>query len=308
MVPADVTRSGTPVGPFARTVFVAGACLTVGTGVGLFAVPGRTADYWAWTIKAPLSAAFFGAGYLGAAVALLLAARTREWRRVRIVAVLAFTFTSLALLETLRNLSPFAFGGGGLTELVAWIWLAVYVALPPLVLIAFVHQERAGGAAEYGIELPALIATRLLLGAAGAGVGLIGVVLLVDWGWLTARWPWPLPPLPATIVGAWFCTVAAGLLWFAVRERDWGRARIGVGPMAIPLALDLVSAARLRHGFAGGAATAVYLAGLAVVLVAIGAVAAVEERRLRAAARARATGQAGLEPATPGFGDRCSAS
>jgi len=56
-------------------VFVAGVCLTVGTGVGLFVVPGRTEHYWAWTIKAPLSAAFFGAGYLGAAVALFLAAR-----------------------------------------------------------------------------------------------------------------------------------------------------------------------------------------------------------------------------------------
>jgi hypothetical protein len=264
-------------------VFVTGVLLTAGTGVGLFAVPGRTADYWAWTIRAPLTAAFFGAGYLGASIALFIAARAREWRRVRIVAVLAFTLTSLALLETLRNLGPFAFGDGGLTEAVAWIWLAVYVALPPLVLIAFVRQERAGGAAEYGIEQPALTATRLLLGAVGAGLGLVGIALLGDWSWLATRWPWPLPPLPATIVGAWFCTVAAGLLWFAARERDWRRARIGVAPMMIPLALDLAAAVRLRHGFGGGIATAVYLGGLAVVLVAIGAVAVVEERRLRSA-------------------------
>jgi hypothetical protein len=130
--------------------------------------------------------------------------------------------------------------------------------------------------------------TRLVLGAAGAGVGLIGVALVDDWGWLTTRWPWPLPPLPATIVGAWFCTVAAALLWFALRERDWGRARIGVAPIIIPLALDLVSAARLRHDFAGGAATAVYLAGLVVLLVAIAGVTVVEERRLRSAVQAPA--------------------
>ena len=287
-VPGRGSGFWTPVGPLARGVFVAGVCLTVGTGIGLFAFPGRTADYWAWTIKAPLSAAFFGAGYLGAAVALFLAARTREWRRARIVAMLAFALTSLALLETLRDLGPFAFGEGGLTESVAWIWLAVYVALPPLVLVAFVHQERVGGAAEYGTELPALAPTRLVLGACGAGVGLVGVALLADWRWLTARWPWPLPPLPATIVGAWFCTVAAGLLWFAVREQDWSRARIGVAPMMIPLALDLVSAGRLRHGFAGGVATAVYLAGLVVLLVAIAAVTVVEERRLRSAVQAPA--------------------
>lgn len=206
--------------------------------------------------------------------------------------MLVFTLTSLALLDTLRNLGPFAFEAGGLTEAVAWIWLAVYVALPPLALIAFVHQERAGGAGEYAVELPALIATRLLLGAAGAGVGAIGVALVADWGWLTARWPWPLPPLPATIVGAWFCTVAAGLLWFALRERDWGRARIGVAPMMIPLLLDLVAAARLRHGFAGGAATAIYLTALAALLVAIAAASVVEEWRLQETASAR-------EPPTP---------
>ena len=280
-MPADRTHLATPVGSFARAVFVAGVCLTLGTGVGLFAVPGRTADYWAWTINAPLSAAFFGAGYLGAAAALLLAARAREWRRARIVAVLAFTLTSLALLETVRNLGPFAFGDGGLTEVVTWIWLVVYIALPPLVLVAFVRQELAGGAAEYEPESPALPATRLVLGGAGAAVGAIGVALLADWGWLTTRWPWPLPPLPATIVGAWFCTLASGLLWFVLRERDWSRARIGVAPIVLPLALDLVSAGRLHHGFGGGVATGVYVGGLALLLLAIAACAAVEERRLR---------------------------
>jgi hypothetical protein len=293
-VPIDSPPAATPVEPFTRAVFVAGVCLTVGTGAALFAVPDRTADYWAWTIKAPLSAAFFGAGYLGAAVALFLAACAREWRRVRIVAVLAFSLTSLALLETLRNLGPFAFGDGGLTEAVAWTWLAVYVALPLLVLVAFVRQECAGGAAEYGIDLPALAATRLVLGATGAGVGLVGILLLADWRWLANRWPWPLPSLPATILGAWFCTVAAGLLWFAVRERDWSRGWRGVAPIALPLALDLVSAIRFRDDLGGGSATGVYLAGLCVLLTAIVAATVVEERRLRVAAR---TGEAGQVPA-----------
>ena len=256
-------ESGTRVGSFARGVFVAGFCLTVGTGVGLLAAPGRTADYWAWTIKAPLTAAFFGAGYLGAALALILAARTREWRRARIVAVLAFTLTSLALLDTLRDPGPFAFGAGGLTEAVAWIWLAVYVALPPALLVAFVRQERAGGAAEYGLEHPALVASRLVLGTAGVAAAAIGIALLADVGALTDRWPWPLPSLPATVVGAWFCTVAAGLLWFALRERDWSRARIGVAPIALALVLDLASAVRFRHDLAGGASTVLYVGGCA---------------------------------------------
>lgn len=276
--------AATPVGGFARAVFTGGVCLTVGTGIGLYAIPGRTADYWAWTIGAPLSAAFFGAGYLGAAGVLALAATAGEWRRARIVAVLAFTLTSLALLETLRFLSPFAFHKGGLTEVVAWTWLAVYIALPPLLLAAFVLQERAGGAHEYVVESPPLRVTRLVLGMAGAIVAALGILLLAGWGWLSSRWAWPLPPLPAAIVGAWFCTLASGLLWFALRERDWGRGRLGVVPMLVPLALDLAAAARLHRGLAGQTATVIYLGGVSVLVVVTAGASLVEERRLRAAA------------------------
>jgi hypothetical protein len=269
------------VRPFTRGIFVLGVSLTIGTGIGLYAVPGRTADYWAWTIKAPLSAAFFGAGYLGAACTLALGARARAWRDARIVAVLALTLTSLALLETLRDLGPFAFGAGGLVELVAWVWLAVYVALPPLLLGAFVLQERTASVDEDPVELPALTATRLALGAVGAVCAVIGVLLLAPWGALTSRWPWPLPALPAMIVGAWFCTFAAGLLWFALRERAWGRARIGVVPMVVPVALDLVAAGRLHSGLGGGAATGIYVGCLVALLAVLVSAVAVEERRLR---------------------------
>lgn len=287
-MPAEHTQSGTPVGAFARAVFTVGVCVTLGTGIGLYAMPARTSDYWAWTINAPLSAAFFGSGYLGAATALFLASRASEWCRARTVAVLAFALTSLALLGTLRDLGPFAFDAGGLPEVVAWIWLTVYAVLPPLVLGAFVRQERAGGSAEYEAALSPLAATRIVLGAAGAATGAIGVGLLGDWGSLTARWPWPLPPLAASIVGAWFCTLAAALLWFVLRERDWSRARLGVGAAMIPLALDLVSAARLRDGFHGEVATGLYVCGLALLLVAVATSAVVEERRLRGAFTATA--------------------
>lgn len=269
----------TPVLAFTRGVFVLGACLTAGTGLGLFLLPGQTAHFWAWKIAAPPSAAFLGAGYIGAAVSLTLAARGREWRRTRVVVVVAATFTSLSLLTTLRNLDPFAFGEGGLTEAVAWIWLAVYVALPPLALTAFVRQERRGGSREYGTEAPALRATRLLIGGEGALLGALGIGLLADWGWLAERWPWPLPALPAQLVGAWLCTYAAGFLWFGLREREWGRVRTAVIPAAIVVALDLAAAGRLRGSFGGGSRTAVYLVVLGALLIVLGAAALLEERR-----------------------------
>ncbi len=271
----------TPVGRLTRGVFVAGAALTTGTGIALFAFPGKTAEYWAWTIKAPLTAAFFGSGYIGAATSLWLAARSRVWQRTRIVLVLAFALTSLALLATLRNLGPFAFGTGGVRATVAWVWAAVYVALPPLVLIAFLMQERRGGAREYGGDLVALAASRLALGVAGAASGVVGCALLTGSGWLASRWPWSLPPLPAAVLGAWLCTFAVGSPWFAVRERDWRRARLGALAGTITSLLDLVAAARLEHGFKGSVATALYLGGVGTLLACLLAVGYVEERRLR---------------------------
>ena len=78
---------------------------------------------------------------------LALAARARAWRE-------ALILLRMRLLSRLRRLrcsgrcaiwGPFAFGAGGLIELVAWVWLTVYVALPPLVLVAFVLQKDDDG-------------------------------------------------------------------------------------------------------------------------------------------------------------------
>jgi hypothetical protein len=266
---------------FTRVLFIAGVCLTAGTGIGLYAVPDRTPDYWAWTIKAPLSAAFFAAGYIGAAMSFALAARTHEWRQARTVLLAALTLTSLTLLATLRHLDTFALGNGGLPEAVAWTWLVVYVALPPLTLFAFVLQERAGGRWEYGAEPKALRATRVVFGASGLALGVLGVGLVAESSAFAHRWPWPLPPLPAAVLGGWLCTYAVAFTWFAFRERNWTSVRIGVLPAIVSFALDLVAVARFRGDLPADATTAVYVACLAGLLGALAATSFVEERRLR---------------------------
>jgi hypothetical protein len=125
-----------------------------------------------------------------------------------------------------------------------------------------------------------LRSTQLLLGGAAIVLGVIGFALLVDWSWLSARWPWPLTPLTAGLVGTWVLTYAVGFLWCTRRERDWRRMRIAVLPVVAALALDLVSAARLRDHFDGGAPTALYVAGIGMLIVTTVGVAYVEEGRL----------------------------
>jgi hypothetical protein len=275
---AQIAHEPTRVQGFSRLVFALGVCLTAGTGIGLFLVPDRTADFWAWTIKAPLTAAFFGVGYISAAISLALAARGGLWQRTRVVAVAAFTLTSLALLATLLERGPFAFGEGGLREGVAWIWLAVYVALPPLVLIAFVRQERLGGSDEYDVG-GALPAIRILLGCVGLVLGAVGVLLVLDWRPLADNWPWTLPSLPARVLGAWLCTYAVTLLWFALLDHEWVRVRIAVLPALVVVALNAVAAVRFHDDFRGGLATALYLVGLTVLGLSVAGAALVEGRR-----------------------------
>jgi hypothetical protein len=268
-----------PLLRYTRGVYVAGVCVATGTGVALFVAPGRTASYWAWTIRSPLTAAFFGASYIAAVVSLALAARARYWEQTRVVAVVVTTLTSLALLETLRNLDQFAFSNGGVTEVVAWVWLVIYAVFPLLAVTAFVLQERAGRARQEEREPAALWITRLSLGGAGSMLGVLGLALLVEWGWLARNWPWLLPKLPAGIVGAWLCTYAVAFLWFALSERRWSRVRLGVVPMMISLALDLIAAVRLRDDLRGGASAAVYVASLVALLALLAGATVLEERR-----------------------------
>jgi hypothetical protein len=269
----------TPVLRQTRALFVLGAVLTAGAGLALVVFPDRTADYWAWPIAAPPTAAFLGAGYFGAAVSLALAARERAWANARLIAVLALALTTVSLLVTLRDLAPFELESGGVKGVFAWTWLAVYVLLPPLALAAFVRQERAGGRGEYD-AVPARSATRFVLAALGAAGGVYAIGLLLDVSALASRWPWPLTRLTAGVVGVWLLTYGLGFLWFALREQSWQRMRIGAIGLVVTIALHLVSAVRLWDDLDGGAAAAVYVAALLALLAAI-AVAWAAEGKVR---------------------------
>jgi MFS family permease len=261
--------------PLTRAIFVLGVVLTAGTGATLWLFPDRTEDYWAWTIGAAPSAAFFGAGYLGAAVALALAAREQAWQPVRLVVVLALALTSLALLVTLLHPDPFAFEDGR-TQPVAWIWIVVYAALPPLLLLTLHRQERAGGAQEYGGARVAG-ATRAGACVAGVALGALGLAYLLGWDTSQSWWPWPLTPLTAAVLGAWLLTFAVGFLWFALRDPSWPRSRIALAALGVTAALDLGAALRLWDDLDGAAA--VYVGVLVAMLAGIVVVARVESRR-----------------------------
>lgn len=237
--------AGTPVLGYLKTFLALQLLLLVGTGVTLTFLADETEDYFAWTIKAPVTAAFLGVGYWAGTLGVLLALRRQRWDEVRAVAITALVFTSWNILPTLWYFDQFHFDADGtIARIDAWAWLVFYVVDPPLFLAAIVHHERAGGRREYAVSRPLL--PWVQGGVVGLGATLVGVGLSVWPLGLEELWPWPLPPLSAGAVAGWLVAIGVGLLWCGVRERDWRRVRIVFAMYGLFAALQLVTAVRFR--------------------------------------------------------------
>jgi hypothetical protein len=276
-----VAGSDLPLAWYGRALVIVGLAVTVGTGAGLFLAPASAGESFAWTIRVAPTAAFIGAGYLaGAALGLALVLRDGSWPRSRIVLVTAFTLVTTNLIATLRFADDFHLASGSARQVAtAWIWLVVYVALPPAVLAVFVAHERRGGRATWVVEAPLRTTVKIAFAATAIVLGVVGLWLfLVPEGALAQRWPWHLTPVSAAIVGTWPLTFAVTFAW-ALVERDWRRVRIAVVPGIAIAACDLFSAARLSGDLTGSTTSIVlYVAGL-LALMAVLAGAAVVQRR-----------------------------
>jgi predicted outer membrane lipoprotein len=134
-----------PLLPITRFSFQLGILLATVAGIQLYVLSTRTADFFAWTIGVPLTAAFLGAFFWANTPGFGIALRVGEWPKVRILIVATLALTVLMAITTLRHLDILHLDEGGfLARLAAWSWLVVYVGLPWLLLASFVRQERVG--------------------------------------------------------------------------------------------------------------------------------------------------------------------
>ena len=217
----EVRVSPTLVLPLTRLWFLLDVLLVAVAGLQLYLLSTRTADFFAWTIRAPLTAAFMGAGYWASLPYLFLALRMREWQRVRLLVVLTFVVAVFMLFITLRDLGSFHLNTGAASARgAAWAWLAIYIVTPWVVLAVFLLQERAGGAREYAVLQPLLLWVRILFLLQAAVFTVLGLGLMLTPARFDDVWPWPVPRLPAGAVGAWLLAIAAGA-WWVLREGDW---------------------------------------------------------------------------------------
>jgi hypothetical protein len=226
-----------------RRFFYVASVLVFAAGVPLFLGSTQTARYFAWTIKSPLTAAFLGANYWAAIVLEVLAARQRVWARVRVAFVPVLVFTVVTLVVTLVHLDRFHLHGGAfVTRLSTWLWLAIYIVVPPAMIVLGARQLRVSGTdPARSHRFPAFFG-RAVAGQAVVLTGL-GAALLIAPVSTASIWPWALTPLTGRAVGAWLFGMGLGAAQ-AAREDDFERARIAFFAFGVAVLLQLVALAR----------------------------------------------------------------
>ena len=259
-----------------RAVLVPFVVLATGAVLALYARPADTDDFFAWTIAPPFTAALLGAAYGGTLVFFGLSLRERAWSDVRLAVTAPLTLSSAMLAATLLHLDKFHLDDGGVPAVVAWIWLVVYVIVPPALLAILVLGSRGPGEdPERVVRLPvAMRVVLVLMGVAGIGTG------MTLFGWpsdLAEHWPWAITPLTGRAVAAWLLGLGVAALHAAV-EDDLRRIRSGLAALATMGGLGLIACARYADDLEGGLGTGVLVAVLTLLLV-LGCVAVVLERR-----------------------------
>ena len=230
------------IGGMRALLYVGGGFVLV-AGLQLWVFAEHTDAIFAWTIRSPLTAAYLGSFYWAAAVLALLSARERTWARARLGVPGVLAFVWLTLLATVLHLEPFHLDAPDLAAQAAgWVWLAVYVAEPPLLLWAFVAQLRtAGGDPPRPHPLPR--SYRAALAVQAAILLALGAELFVAPGTVGEAWPWGLTELTARAIAAWLIALA-GLLAAVWWENERSRIRLGLALLLTLVPLQALALAR----------------------------------------------------------------
>ena len=229
-------------------------------------VLGEHTDQWfAWTIRPPLTAAFLGGGYGAGLLLVLLALRTHAWAHARVPVITVLIFTALTLAATLLHTDRFHFGAGGaIARFAAWFWFGVYLVVPVALTLLAVRQQRMPGEdPERRQPMPVWLA--IVLTAQGAVMLAVGIALFVSPTTAVTLWPWPLTPLTARVTAAWLVAFGVAAM-LALWERDLERLEIAAVAYTAFGVLQLLALVRYGEQVRwGSAAATAYLAVLVTV-------------------------------------------
>jgi len=288
----EPTRRDDVVLPAMRVAAVVVVAVLVPALVILWGLPSETGDLWAWTIAAPLTPIFMGAGYGAGAYFFARVFRAGRWHEVSVGVLSAAFFALLMLITTLLHFDKFNQGRAhdglpdppALATIAFYGWTIVYVLSPFVVgWLWWRNQRRDPGTPEAG---EALVAPAVRLAARAIAIGALAAaaLVLVQPSIAVDNWGWTLTPLTARVLACFTAQVGAGFLLLS-RDPRWSSWRILVQTFLIAVALLLVGALREQDGFdAGKLTTWGYLAGLAAGAIALAVLYLSMERRSHGAA------------------------
>jgi hypothetical protein len=226
-----------------RLLLTLGSTFVFVAGIQLYLLSAHTERFFAWTIVNPLTAATIGGFYLGAVSIGGLSACQRRWDLARVGVPGILVFLWLTLIASLTHLAIFHIHANALPpRLAAGGWLLIYLVEPPLLSLAWILQ-RSGRAVDPPSAAPMPIWYRVVCLLVAGPVFGFGVALYLVPVRLGRSWAWPLTPIAAQTLAAWFTALAVLLAAVAV-ERDWQRCRpASAGMLTLGLA-QLVALAR----------------------------------------------------------------
>ena len=237
--------------PPTRVAAVVVVAVLVPALIILWGLPTRTDDLWAWTIQAPLTPIFMGAGYGAGAYFFVRVYQAQRWHEVSVGVLSAAFFALLMLITTLLHFDKFNQGRAHdglpdppvLATLAFYGWTIVYVLSPFVVgWLWWRNQQRDPRVPEAGERLvPA--AVRQVVRVIAVGALLAAAVVLVAPDVAIDAWGWQLTPLTARVLACFTAQVGAGFLLLSLEPR-WSSWRILMQTFLIAVALLLVGAIR----------------------------------------------------------------
>lgn len=200
--------------------------LAAANGLFLYLAPGQAETDYAWAIKPPVNAAFIGAGFLAGTLATGLVLRfATRWRSFSTLPIALWVLASSLLLATLIHDDRFKWDYPP-----TWVWTFVYAAVPLAIPFLVMRQRRNADAAPPAD--PRLRSLRIVSAISGTLILAGAIALYVAPVELGEHWVWPLTPLLARAVAAWYALFGAILLSSAVGLRRPVDALVGYATIA----------------------------------------------------------------------------
>lgn len=209
----------------------------------LYGAPGRTAAFFAWTIRPDMTPLVMGAGYGTGAYYFYRVARAEEWHRVAPVLLGITTFTWFMGVATVLHWANFNH-----EHTVFYLWVFLYAVTPFLIPAIWAYNRRTSSRAVPGDGAQIPRSVRLFGASLGILVTVGAIAMFLVPALAIDRWPWMLSPFTTRILAGWFALF--GVLNVAgVIDPRWSGARLLVQTQLLGITLGLAGIARAWGDF-----------------------------------------------------------